>query len=44
MPMEFIKKEQNDVNEKAYLYLKDLIKGEIEIKYENGIPLFLRLF
>ena len=44
MPSDFILKNEFNLTEKAICYLTPLIKGELKIKYANGIPLFLSLF
>lgn len=43
VPKEWITPEGNDVTEEMMTYLKPLIMGEINIKYENGIPKQYRL-
>ena len=44
VPKEWITPEGNDVTEEMMTYLKPLIMGEINIKYENGIPKQYRLY
>lgn len=43
MPQDFILKNGFNVTKKAICYLTPLIKGELKIKYSNGIPVFLNL-
>ena len=43
VPREFINKQGNNVTEKCINYLAPLVLGEINTKYENGMPLHLRL-
>lgn len=38
VPMEWITPEGNDVTEEMMAYLRPLIRGQVNIKYENGIP------
>ncbi len=38
VPMDWITPEGNDVTEEMMAYLKPLIIGETNLKYENGIP------
>ena len=38
VPMEWITPEGNDVTEEMMAYLRPLIMGQVNIKYENGIP------
>ena len=44
VPTEYINSDGNDVTKKMIEYLKPLIKGEINIQYENGIPKHLTLY
>ncbi len=44
IPEDFISKTGTNLTEKAVSYLKPLIKGEPQIKFENGIPLFVKIF
>lgn len=43
VPMDWITPDGYDVTEEMITYLKPLIQGEINIKYENGIPKQIRL-
>ena len=38
VPLEWINEEGNDIEEALLDYLEPLIKGEVKIPYENGIP------
>lgn len=44
VPTDWITPEGNDVTEEMMTYLRPLIMGEVNIKYENGIPKQLRLY
>jgi len=44
VPMEWITPEGNDVTEELVAYMKPLIQGETNIKYENGIPKQIKLY
>ena len=44
IPEEFISETGTNLTKKAVSYLKPLIKGEPQIKFENGIPLFVKIF
>ena len=44
VPMEWITPEGNDVTEEMMSYLKPLIIGETNLKYENGIPKQCKLY
>lgn len=44
IPEEFISETETNLTKKAISYLKPLIKGEPKIKFENGIPLFIKIF
>lgn len=38
VPMEWINEEGNDIKDDLLTYLKPLIRGEVQIPYENGVP------
>ncbi len=42
-PQEWINKEQNNVTDEAVKYVLPLIQGELDIKYQNGIPAQFKL-
>ena len=44
VPMEWITPDGNDVTEELMDYLKPLIQGETNIKYENGLPKQIKLY
>jgi 6-phosphofructokinase len=44
VPTDWITPEGNDVTEEMMTYLRPLIMGEVNIKYENGIPKQSRLY
>jgi len=44
VPLDWITPEGNDVTEEMMAYLRPLIIGETNVKYENGIPKHLRLY
>ena len=44
VPMEWITPEGNDVTDEMMAYLKPLIIGETNLKYENGIPKQYKLY
>lgn len=44
VPLSYISPSGNDVTQEMIEYLKPLIRGEINLKYENGIPRQLVLF
>lgn len=44
VPMDWITPEGNDVTEDLISYMKPLIQGETNLKYENGIPKQLKLY
>jgi 6-phosphofructokinase 1 len=44
VPIDWITPEGNDVTEEMMAYLKPLIIGEINLKYENGIPKQYKLY
>ncbi|MDD4112415.1 MAG: 6-phosphofructokinase [Herbinix sp.] len=44
VPMDWITPEGNDVTEEMMAYLKPLIIGETNLKYENGIPKQCKLY
>jgi len=44
VPMEWITPEGNDVTKELVAYMKPLIQGETNIKYENGIPKQIKLY
>lgn len=44
VPMDWITPEGNDVTEEMMAYLRPLIIGETNLKYENGIPKVERLY
>lgn len=44
VPLDWITPSGNDVTEEMMTYLRPLIMGEVNIKYENGIPKQLRLY
>ena len=44
VPLDWITPEGNDVTEEMMEYLRPLIIGETNVKYENGIPKHLRLY
>ncbi len=44
IPEEFISETGTNLTKKAVSYLKPLIKGEPQIKFKNGIPLFVKIF
>ena len=44
VPMDWITPEGNDVTDEMMAYLKPLILGETNLKYENGIPKQYRLY
>jgi len=44
VPLDWITPEGNDVTEEMMTYLKPLIVGETNIKYENGIPKQYRIY
>lgn len=44
VPLEWITPEGNDVTEEMMAYLKPLIVGETNLKYENGIPKQYRIY
>jgi 6-phosphofructokinase 1 len=41
IPRQWINEEGNDVTQALVDYMKPLIVGEPEIRYENGIPVYL---
>ena len=43
VPLEFINEEQNNITDKFLEYALPLIKGEIQIPFENGLPKIYRL-
>ena len=43
VPIEWINDEGNDIKEELLEYLKPLIRGEVNIPYENGVPKHLIL-
>ena len=44
VPMDWITPDGNDVTKEMMAYLKPLIQGETNIKYENGIPKQIKLY
>lgn len=44
VPLDWITPEGNDVNEKMMAYLRPLIMGETNVRYENGIPKYYMIF
>lgn len=44
VPMEWITPDGHDVTEELIAYMKPLIQGETNIKYENGIPIQIKLY
>lgn len=44
VPMEWITNDGHDVTEEMMAYLKPLIQGETNVKYENGIPVQIKLY
>jgi len=44
VPLDWITPEGNDVTEEMMAYLRPLIIGETNVKYENGIPKHCRLY
>ena len=43
VPDEFINENGDGVTEKCIEYIKPLIKGEIELEYEDGMPVHITL-
>ena len=43
VPQDYINKEGNFITEKAYRYMLPLIMGEVDLKYENGIPVKFKI-
>ncbi len=41
VPLDWISSDHNDVTEACVEYIKPLIKGEVEIKFEDGVPVYL---
>jgi 6-phosphofructokinase 1 len=44
VPLQWITEDGHDVTQELITYMKPLIMGETNIKYENGIPIQLRLY
>ena len=44
VPIEWISPSGNDVTEELITYMKPLIQGELQHRYENGIPKHISLF
>lgn len=44
IPEDFISKDEVNLTNKALKYLKPLILGELNIKFENGIPKFFKFY
>jgi 6-phosphofructokinase 1 len=44
VPLDFITPNGHDITEELMNYMKPLIEGEVNIRYENGIPKQLRLY
>jgi len=44
VPMEWITPDGHDVTEELIAYMKPLIQGETNVKYENGIPIQIKLY
>lgn len=44
VPMEWITPDGHDVTEELIAYMKPLIQGETNVKYQNGIPLQIKLY
>jgi 6-phosphofructokinase 1 len=44
VPIDWITPDGHDVTEELIAYMKPLIQGETNIKYENGIPLQIKLY
>ncbi len=44
VPLNWITADGHDVTEELIAYMKPLIQGETNIKYENGIPLKIKLY
>ena len=44
VPLDWITPEGNDVTEEMMAYLRPLIMGETNLKYENGIPKQYKLY
>lgn len=43
VPMSFINSERNNVTKECIDYISPLVLGEKQIKYENGVPMHIRL-
>jgi len=41
VPLAWINNDNNDVTGECVEYIRPLIQGEVEIKYENGVPVYL---
>jgi 6-phosphofructokinase 1 len=44
VPMEWITPDGHDVSKELIAYMKPLIQGETNVKYENGIPIQIKLY
>ena len=44
VPLSWITEDGHDVTEEMIAYMKPLIQGETNVKYENGIPIQLKLY
>ncbi|MHB8127454.1 MAG: 6-phosphofructokinase [Mobilitalea sp.] len=44
VPMNWITPDGHDVTEELVAYMKPLIQGETNVKYENGIPMQIKLY
>jgi 6-phosphofructokinase 1 len=44
VPLDWITPSGNDVTEEMMTYLRPLIMGEVNLKYENGIPKQYKLY
>ncbi len=44
VPMEWITPDGHDVTKELIAYMKPLIQGETNVKYQNGIPLQIKLY
>jgi 6-phosphofructokinase 1 len=44
VPMEWITPDGHDVTKELVAYMKPLIQGETNVKYQNGIPLQIKLY
>jgi 6-phosphofructokinase 1 len=44
VPLDFITPNGHDITEELMNYMKPLIEGEVNLRYENGIPKQLRLY